>query len=46
MKRWIDANKIEMIHELPTRRLRRIDKEMREKPRYDKRNEKKKKSKS
>lgn len=36
MKRWIDANEIEMIHELPTHKLRQIDKEMSSKPNFNK----------
>lgn len=36
MKKWIDANEIKMIHELPTKKLRQIDKNMRKKPNFDK----------
>jgi hypothetical protein len=32
MKKWIDASEIKMVHELPTRKLRQTDKEMRETP--------------
>lgn len=37
MKKWIDANEITMIHELPTREfIRQMYKKMREKPQFDK----------
>lgn len=35
-KKWIDANVITMIHELPDRKLRELDKEMRKKPNFEK----------
>lgn len=35
-KKWIDANEINMVHELPNRKLRDIDYEMRKKPNFDK----------
>lgn len=42
-KKWIDANEIIMIHELPTSKLREIDKTMREKPNFNKTKNKAKK---
>lgn len=36
MKKWIDANEIRMINELPTKELREIDIDMREKPNFNK----------
>lgn len=36
MKRWIDASKISMIHDLEDSHLREIDREMRKKPNFDK----------
>jgi hypothetical protein len=35
-KKWIDANDIGMINELPTEELRELDIEMRKKPNFDK----------
>lgn len=36
MGKWIDASEIGMIHELPTKDLRELDKEMRKKPKFNK----------
>lgn len=36
MKVWIDANEIGMIHELPDKKLRQLDREMTKKPNFDK----------
>lgn len=37
MKKWKDANEvIKMVHELPNKNLRNIDKEMVKKPNFDK----------
>ncbi len=41
-KKWVDANKISMIHELPNKNLRDIDYEMRKKPNFDKNSNSKK----
>ncbi|WGX74876.1 hypothetical protein QJS64_12140 [Paraclostridium bifermentans] len=42
MKKWKDANEvIKMIHELPSEKLRNIDKEMSKKPNFDKYKKKK-----
>ncbi len=46
MKKWIDANEIEMVHELPTQELRQIDKDMRKIPQFNKNNKDKTKKKS
>lgn len=41
-KVWKDADEvIKMVHELPSNKLREIDKEMTKKPKFDKRNKKK-----
>lgn len=36
MKVWKEANEIQMIHELPDKKMRELDKEMRKKPNFDK----------
>lgn len=35
-KVWIDANKISMIHQQPTKKLRNIEKSMQVVPKFDK----------
>lgn len=42
VKVWKEASEISMIHELPDKKLREIDKEMRKKPNFDKSKEGKK----
>ncbi|MCR8744350.1 hypothetical protein [Romboutsia lituseburensis] len=41
MKVWKEASEISMIHELPDRKLRELDIEMRKKPNFDKSKESK-----
>lgn len=41
VKVWKEASEISMIHELPNRKLRELDKEMRKKPNFDKSKESK-----
>lgn len=36
MKVWKEASEISMIHELPDKKLRELDREMRKKPNFDK----------
>ncbi|MGL5718027.1 MAG: hypothetical protein ACRCX2_33800 [Paraclostridium sp.] len=45
MKKWVDANNIiKMVTDLEDHRLRELDKEMREKPNFNKADEKPKKN--